>query len=56
MRLRRRSECNSYMSGEDLILQGLDWILLAQDRDYYRDIMSTVVHLLVPYNGGSLSR
>jgi hypothetical protein len=31
-----------------LILDGMDWINLAQDRDHWRDLVSTVMNLGVP--------
>jgi hypothetical protein len=31
---------------------GMDWIDLAQDRDWWRALVSTVMNLQVPYNSG----
>jgi hypothetical protein len=30
---------------------GVDWIVMAQDRDQWRALVNTVLNLLVPQNG-----
>jgi hypothetical protein len=35
---------------------GMDWIDLAQDKDQWRALVSTVINRRVPWKGGRLSR
>jgi hypothetical protein len=54
-RLRRPScrwEGNIRMDLQDVGCGGMDWIGLAQDRDRWRAIVSVVLNLRVPQNGG----
>jgi hypothetical protein len=32
---------------------GMDWIILAQDRDRWMDLVNTIMSLRVPYNAGN---
>jgi hypothetical protein len=46
-RRRRRWEDNIRMDPREIGLEGVDWILLAQDRDQWRAVVNTVVRLRV---------
>ena len=48
-RPRRRWENNI----QEVVCGGVDWIELAQDRDRWRALVSTVMNLRVPYNAGN---
>jgi hypothetical protein len=41
------------MDNRELGWGGMDWIYLAEDRDQWRDVVSTVMNLQVPYNFGN---
>jgi hypothetical protein len=45
---RRRWEDNIKIDLEDIWLEGVDWIHLAQDRDRWWTLVNTVMKLLVP--------
>jgi hypothetical protein len=47
-RPRRRWEDNIKMDHRDIGWGGVDWIDLAQDRDQWRALVSTVMNLRVP--------
>jgi hypothetical protein len=47
-RPRRMWEDNIKMDLRDIELGGMDWILLAQDRDQWRALVNTVMNLRVP--------
>jgi hypothetical protein len=47
-RPRRRCEDNIGMNLREIRWGGMDWIDLAQDRDQWRALMSTVMNLRVP--------
>jgi hypothetical protein len=36
----------------DLVLKGVDWIHLVQDKDKWRTLVNTVINLRVPYRRG----
>ena len=47
-RLRRRWEDNIKMDHPGSRMWGMDWIELAQDRDRWRSLVSTVMNLRIP--------
>ena len=47
-RFRRRWENNIKMDFHEVGCRGMDWIELAQDRDMWRALVSTVMNLRVP--------
>ena len=47
-RPRRRWESNIKIDLQELGCGGMDWIVLAQDRDRWRALVSTVMNLRVP--------
>jgi hypothetical protein len=47
-RLRRRWEDNIKMDLREIVFGDMDWIHLAQDRDRWRALVSTVMNLRVP--------
>jgi len=47
-RHRRRWKDNTKMDLQEVECGGLDWIKLAQDRDRWRALVSTVMNLRVP--------
>jgi hypothetical protein len=47
-RPRRRCVDNIKMNLREIRWDGMDWIDLAQDRDQWRDLVNTVMNLLVP--------
>jgi hypothetical protein len=47
-RHRRRWEDNIKMDLRDIVIDGSNWIRLAQDRVQWRDFLSTVMNLRVP--------
>jgi hypothetical protein len=51
-RPRRRWKYNIIMDLREIEWGSLDWIDLAQDRDTWRALVSTVMNLRVPYNFG----
>ena len=52
-RLRRRCEDNIKMGIQEVGCGGMDWIELAQDRDRWRALVSTVMNLRFPKNAGN---
>jgi hypothetical protein len=46
-RPRRRWEDGIRMDLREIVLGGVDWIRLAQDRDWWRSVVSTVMNLRV---------
>jgi hypothetical protein len=45
------------MDLREIVWGGVDWIVLAQDRDQWRTTVNTVMNLRLPYNIGKfLSR
>ena len=52
-RPRHRWEDNIKMDLQEVGCGGMDWIELAQDRDRWRTIVSTVMNLRVPQNAGN---
>jgi hypothetical protein len=46
-RIRRRCEDNIKMDLREIAMSGVDWIDLAQDKDYWRAFMNTVMNLRV---------
>jgi hypothetical protein len=47
-RPRRRWEDNIYMVIREIVLEGVDWIDLAQDRDRWWALVNTVMNLRFP--------
>jgi hypothetical protein len=47
-RPRRRWEDNIRMDVKEIGWKGVEWIHLSQDRDKWRDLVSTVMNLRVP--------
>jgi hypothetical protein len=47
-RPRRRWKNNSKMYLQEVGLEGMDWIDLAQDRDRWRTLVNAVINLRVP--------
>ena len=47
-RLRRRWEDNIKMDPQELGCGGVDWVVLTQDRDRWRALVSAVMNLRVP--------
>ena len=47
-RTRRRWVDNIRMDLQEVGCRGMDWIELAQDRDRWRTLLNTVMHLWVP--------
>jgi hypothetical protein len=47
-RIRGRREDNISMHVMEIRREGVDWIHLAQDRDQWRDLMTTAMNLRVP--------
>jgi hypothetical protein len=52
-RSRRRWEDNIKMDLRDVKGWGMDWIELAQDRDWWRVLVNAVMNLRVLYNAGN---
>jgi hypothetical protein len=48
IRPRRRWEDSIKMDLREIGFEGVDWIHLAQDRDWWRALMNTVMNLWVP--------
>ena len=51
-RPRRRWNNNIKMDLQDVGCSGMDWIELAQDREWWRKLASVVMNLRVSYNAG----
>jgi hypothetical protein len=47
-RHRRRWKDNIKLDLMEILLEGVEWIHLAQDRDWWRALVNTVINLLVP--------
>jgi hypothetical protein len=47
-RSRYRWEDNIRMDPREIVLEGVDWIHLAQDRDLWRAVLNTVLNPQVP--------
>jgi hypothetical protein len=47
-RHRHRWEDNIIMDLREIVWGGMDWIVLAQDRDQWRALVNTVMNLRVP--------
>ena len=52
-RPRRRWEDNIKMDLKEMVSGCGDWMELAQDRDRWRALVSTVMNFLVPYDAGN---
>jgi hypothetical protein len=44
------------MDRKEMGWDGMDWIVLAQDRDQWRALVNTIMNLWVPHNVGKLFR
>jgi hypothetical protein len=56
-RLRRRLEDNIKTDFQEVRLEGMDWIDLAQDRNRWLAVVNAVINLQVPQHAGNfLSR
>jgi hypothetical protein len=44
------------MDPEEIELEDVDWIHLAQNRGQWQGVVNTVINLLAPQNGGYLSK
>ena len=53
-RPRRRGKDNIKMDLQEVGCEGVDWIELAQDRNSWRALVSTVMNLRFPQNAGNL--
>jgi hypothetical protein len=51
-RPRRMGVDNIKMDLREIEFDGMDWVDLAQDRDYLRALVNTVMNLRVPQNAG----
>jgi len=47
-RPRRRWEDNIRMDRREVVWDGVDWVHLAQDREQWRDLVSTIMSLRIP--------
>ena len=47
-RLRRRWEDNIRMGLKDIVINTRNWVDVAQDRDYWRTLVNSVLNLRVP--------
>ena len=52
-RHRRRWEDNIKMDLQEVGCGGMDWIELAQDRDWWRALVNAVMNLRIPKNVGN---
>jgi hypothetical protein len=52
-RPRRRREDNIRMDLREVVWEGVDWIVLAQDRDKWRALVNTVMNLRFPSKAGN---
>jgi hypothetical protein len=50
---RHRWEDESRMDLTEIRLEGMDWIHLVQDRDWWQALVNTVMSLWVPQKGGN---
>jgi hypothetical protein len=41
------------MDLREMVWYGVDWIVLAHDRDQWRALVNTVMNIRVPYNAGN---
>jgi hypothetical protein len=52
---RRRWVDNIKMEIAKIVLSGVDWVRMAQDRDKWRALVNAVMNLRILYNAGELS-
>jgi hypothetical protein len=50
-----KREDNIKMDLREKVLEGVDWIHLAHDRDRWRALKNTVMNLSIPYKTGNLT-
>jgi hypothetical protein len=55
-RLQRKWEDNNKIDVREIKWNGMDWIVLARNRDQRRDLVNTVMNLRVQYNFGKFLR
>jgi len=53
VRPRCRWEDNIKVDFQEVGCEGMDWIVLVQDRDRWRALVNAVMNLLVPQNAGN---
>ena len=52
-KLRCRWDDNIKVDHQEVGREGMEWIVLAQDRDSWQALVNAVMNLMVPYNAGN---
>jgi hypothetical protein len=54
-RPRRKRKDSFNLKLVDSVIGGVDWIGVAQNRDYWRALVNAIMNIRVPWNAGKLS-